>query len=338
MYTDDLEKVVDAERQHFRGLYPDNEEEIVNTAWIFSYVTFGEGSFGADTLRMSTISSSGNVIGPRHFVDNYPYVIPPPGATERDRISITDALRKKIKPIDQFKTIPESIDYHCQIIARQIRSLARKYHLISSSCQIGIHAIAGLRGISPIIKETDTCPSITLKPPRAPPSEVSTLRGLTTLTNEGYGFAITYPKTCKIEEAPNALAFVRVVIFLPEDDYTHVSVAIVTLEPSKTLDDLREKYFRKIRNQENVTFISDDESTVAGHPAYAMVFQAIGPFWQEDLSPVTQNVTFTAKQIYTVNNGALYILTYQAPEDKYYKHLAPAQSILASFNFVNRPK
>ncbi len=336
--TDDLRRVINNERQHFRELYPEAAEQSINsTAWIFSYVTFGEGTFdqGTATLRLGVIGYAGDIIGRRHLIDNYPCVIPPPKATEQEKEFITSFLRTSIKPCDQFKTLSESIQYHWLLIATLIRAIKPRFRTISSCCQVGVCTLDGYVGVSSILKDTDTTASITLKVPPPPSSVISTLGQLTTLTNEAYKFSITYPETWRIEEAHSRFEPVRVSIFLPTGIYADsVSVAMWSLEPNTALDDVVKNIINDILNLKDGSLLSKGYSTVANHPSYTVVFQAVLPVQLSELSPVTQDTTIKKKQIYAVNNNALYVITYQVASDKYDEYLELAQRVMNSFVFV----
>ena len=166
--TDELLRIIDEERLRCGRLLPQiSEQSIQSTAWIFSYVTFAEGTFdkGTPTLRLGVIRSSGNIIGRHHLVDNYPCVLPPPEATENDAKFITDFLKTSIKPYAQSETLRNSIEYHWSLIAGLIRGIEPKFASISSHCQIGVCTVDGYSGISRILKDTDSSTSITLTPP-----------------------------------------------------------------------------------------------------------------------------------------------------------------------------
>lgn len=342
--TDDLKRVVNNERQHFRELYPDfAEQSIKSTAWIFSYLTFGEGTFnrGTPALRLGVIGYAGDIIGRPPLHNNYPFVVPPPEATEQDASIIINALKTLIKPIDQFKTRSESVHYHWQVIAKSIQIIKRlkksQFHSISSSCQIGIHTLDGFTGVSSILKDTDTTASITLNPPPQPRSIISTLEQLTTLTSEAYGFRITYPETWKIEEASSVYDPIRVRIFLPTGDYADaVSVAMYSLEPNTSLDEVIKYNLNDIRNLNDCCLISERNSTIANHPSYTEVFQGTVPVQLSETNPVAQAIIHKAKQIYAVNSNMLYVITYKTALDKYNKYLAVAQRVMNSFAFVRR--
>jgi PsbP len=336
--TNDLRTIVDNGRQHFRELYPEVAgKSIESTAWIFSYLTFGEGTLdrGTPTLRLGVIGYAVDIIGRRHLVDNCPCVIPPPEATEQDAADITNALKKLIKPIDQFGTLSESIDYHWQVIAKLIQLYEPKFPSISPSCQIGVHTLDGFTGISSILKDTDKTASIALKAPPPPSSSISNLGQLTTLTNEAYRFSISYPETWKKEEARSMSDPVRVCIFLPTGNYVeNVSVAMYSLEPNATLDDVIKYALKDILKLKDARILSKGHSTIANHASYTVVFQAILPVQLSEMSTATQDTAIKMKQIYAVNNNALYVVTYKMATERYDKYLALAQRVMSSFAFV----
>jgi hypothetical protein len=166
--TDQVLHMVDEERRRYRTLNPQVPDKIIeSTGWIFGYLTFAEGTFdqGTPTLRLGVIRSSETIIGRRHLVNDYPYVIPPFEATEKDFDLITSFLKESIKPADQFETLRDSIQHHWSLIAELIRAIQPKFPSISSSCQIGVHTLDGFTGISSILKDTDASASIKLNLP-----------------------------------------------------------------------------------------------------------------------------------------------------------------------------
>jgi hypothetical protein len=166
--TDELLLLVEEERLRYRTLNPHvPEKSVENTGWIFSYLTFAEGTFdtGTPTLRLGVIHRFGNIIGRRHLVTDHPYVIPPYGATQEDLDKIINFLKESIKSSNQFETLRDSIEYHWSIIGELIRTIQPAFRAISAYCQIGVHTLDGYAGISSILQDTDTGASITLTPP-----------------------------------------------------------------------------------------------------------------------------------------------------------------------------
>ena len=167
--TDLLLDIVSEARARFRARYSHMsrkyvEETIEKTGWIFSYVTFAEGTFDAGTpvLRLGVIHPSGNILGQRHLRDNCPYVIYPAEARDEDAEAIGKALGAQIKPSEQFKTIRESIQCNGLEIAALIQDISPNFPSISPYCQIGAHTLDGRRGISKVVNPGATKISIRL--------------------------------------------------------------------------------------------------------------------------------------------------------------------------------
>ncbi len=167
--TDLLLDIVNEERARFRARYSHMprkyiEETIGKTGWIFSYTTPAEETFDEETpvLRLGVIHPSGNIVGRRHLMDNCPYVIYPAAASEEDAEAIGKVLGAQIKPIEQFKTIRESIQYNGLEIAALIQDISPNFPSISPYCQIGAHTLDGRTGISKVVNPRATKVSIRL--------------------------------------------------------------------------------------------------------------------------------------------------------------------------------
>ena len=156
--TDLLLDIVGEARARFRTRYSHMsrkyvEETIEKTGWIFSYVTFAEGTFdtGTPMLRLGVIHSSGNILGQRYLIDNFPYIIYPAEARDEEAGAIATVIGAQIKPSDQFKTIRESIQYNGLEIAALIQDISPNFPSISPYCQIGAHTLDGRTGISKVV-------------------------------------------------------------------------------------------------------------------------------------------------------------------------------------------
>lgn len=167
--TDLLLDIAYRERTRYRGLFrqfPKQyvEKTIEKTGWIFSYLTHAEGTFdgGTPALRLGMIHPSQNIIGRRHLADNFPIAIYPFEAGEEDANDIFHSLKDLIKPIEQFKEIEDSIQYHGLQIAQLIQNISPSFPSISSYCQVGAHTLDGRTGTSAVVKPGDTKVSIHL--------------------------------------------------------------------------------------------------------------------------------------------------------------------------------
>jgi hypothetical protein len=168
--TDVLKKIVDEERDLYRSRFPPIlaayiEENIENTGWILSYVTYDKEAPAEWpwTLRLALIHPSRNIIGSQHLANNCPIMIAPMEANQEEADSISTSLNELVKPSEQFKTVEESIQYHGLQIANLIQTMPPKYESISRNCQIGAHTLDGRKGISAVVKPGDAEVSIRLE-------------------------------------------------------------------------------------------------------------------------------------------------------------------------------
>lgn len=118
-------------------------------------------------LRCSVIHHSGNIVGRRHLEDNYPIAIYPSEASKEAAEAIGKVLKALVKPIEQFTTVGDSIQYHGLEVAGLIQDIALDFPSISSYCQIGAHTLDERKldertGVSKVVKPGDTEISIRL--------------------------------------------------------------------------------------------------------------------------------------------------------------------------------
>lgn len=131
-----------------------------STGWIFSYTTIKNKS---PKLRLGIIHPSvGDVLG--LYEENYPAIIGPHEATEKQVEAIAVFLNERIRPMKEFTELQDSVQYHWNILATLLRTIQPKYPSISSYSQVGIHTIDGQMGVSPILRETESTISIKLMP------------------------------------------------------------------------------------------------------------------------------------------------------------------------------
>jgi hypothetical protein len=164
---------VNEEKVHYGKLYsgfPKHyvEEIVEKTGWIFSYVTFAEGRFdkGTPMLRLGVIHPSMEIIGRQHLADDFPVTISPIEATQEEASDIDVFLNNVVKPIEQFKTIKDSIQYHGLQVAELMQKISPDFPSVSPYCQVGVHTLDGRTGISKFVKPGDTKVSIRLTYPR----------------------------------------------------------------------------------------------------------------------------------------------------------------------------
>ena len=170
--TDQILNIIKEEKLHYQRLFSETNEQYIErikqeielTSWIFSYGTGGNRN---PKLKLGIIHPT---VGDDLVIcqENVPTVIWPFGVTEEIATSISDVLKRNIKPFNQFgtfseRTLSESIGYNSTIIAAMMRTMHLEFPSISPSFRIGVHTLYGSMGISSIMKETDTSVSITLK-------------------------------------------------------------------------------------------------------------------------------------------------------------------------------
>lgn len=169
MDPDQILDIINKERNNYRASHPEVPEQYIeNTGWLFSYFAINESKQTA-AFRLAFIHPSIEpIIGQRYAVWNHPYVIHPYEtlANPSEAEYIDDSLKKLIKPIEEFDSLDDTVQYHGLQIADLIQEISPKYSSISSSCQIGVQAHTSDKppyihpGVSTIIKPGDTKVSI----------------------------------------------------------------------------------------------------------------------------------------------------------------------------------
>ena len=164
-------------------------------------------------------------------------------------------------------------------------------------------------------------------------SSEKTVGNKTTFTSSR-GYSISYPKTLKTDIATDPSAPLELYIYVnPSSSVDGVTVATENLGVGHTLEDFRATGLTDLQKLiNNFQQISSQTTTVDGNPAYKIVFQ--GTFPEQMSSTSTQNVAMKSIQIYTVNNGIGYFITYKATQDNYNTYLSQAQQIIDSFKFI----
>ncbi len=118
------------------------------TGWIFTYNAIIENK---PKLRLAMVHpADAKEIAIIH--ENKPAVIYPCEASPDQVNIIQQHLEKNIKPLCDFSSINDSVQYHTRLIATIIREVQPMFPSISPYFQIGAHASAGV-GVSEIIKE-----------------------------------------------------------------------------------------------------------------------------------------------------------------------------------------
>ncbi len=175
---------------------------------------------------------------------------------------------------------------------------------------------------------TNTSPSPT---PTPIPSQ-ETVVGNNTTFSSAAGFNITYPKTLKIDSTTNASNLVRIYVYLATNNTIDaVLVATRDLAATDTLSDWVLFNVREINNYPNYQLISNNSTTIAGTPAFNVVWQASVPVQTGSGAADIKDMTIKVMQTFVVHNHKGYIITYKALPSDYNTYLAQAQPIMNSF-------
>jgi hypothetical protein len=185
-----------------------------------------------------------------------------------------------------------------------------------------------------------TIPNTASKPsptPLSTPNAEPTVSTPTETFSSGAGYNITYPKTLKINSTTNASAEVMIYIYLATNNTIDaVNVATYGLSSNDTLADFMTRNVAEMSKFPNYRQISTQSTTLAGKPAYTLVWQATVPVQMGSDASIRQNTTLKLTQTLVINNNKGYIVTYKAIPSDYDKYLAQAQQIMNSFEFNSR--
>lgn len=159
IHTDQIKQIIRGERLKYLRRYKRTAAHHIElTGWLFTYVTVEDDN---PKLRLGMFHPSlGDDLA--LYEENYPAAINPHEVTEETADIIIDFLKKKIRPVNKFTELQDSIQYHWSIIATLIQKIQPMFPSISSYSQIGVHTLEGLTGISPILKKAESKVSITL--------------------------------------------------------------------------------------------------------------------------------------------------------------------------------
>ena len=147
--------------------------------------------------------------------------------------------------------------------------------------------------------------------------------GDTTPTTTTYtspkGYAITYSSDWgKPQEQQDG----SLVAFLtPTNNKTeNLNVVVVNLTASDTLEIMTDEGIATAEDYDDFKLIEETGTTLAGLPAYKIVFTA-----------TIDGEQLKLLQTWTVNDGKLYIITYKGAPTNYVTHLSGAQRMIDSF-------
>lgn len=119
-----------------------------STCWLFTYLSVVENF---PTLRLSLVHPQfDDVIA--LYEKNRACVIMPMEFSEDESQKITSMINDSIKQLEDISKIHENIQYHSKLLSSIIKTISQKNESVSSSFQVGIHALDGKIGISPIVE------------------------------------------------------------------------------------------------------------------------------------------------------------------------------------------
>ena len=157
--------------------------------------------------------------------------------------------------------------------------------------------------------------------------------GNKTIFTSSRGYSITYPKTLKADYTTDPSKMLELYVFLSSaSSVDGVTVATRNLHTGESLEDFRTTSINDLQKYTNFQQISSQTMTLAGKPAYKIVWQATVPTQMSSGS--TQNIAIKSIQIYTTNNNVTYVLGYKATSSEYDTYVAQAQQIIDSFKFI----
>ena len=137
--------------------------------------------------------------------------------------------------------------------------------------------------------------------------------------NSSTGFTINYPTDWgKPQEQQNG----NVVLFLtPTNNATeNLNIQVINVSANSTLSSLTPGIISGIQNISDFKQIDAGNTTLAGNPAYKIVYTA-----------TDNGNSFKVTQIWTVINGKEYFITYKAAPNNYDTYLSAAQQMIDSF-------
>jgi hypothetical protein len=158
-----------------------------------------------------------------------------------------------------------------------------------------------------------------------------------TYENSTYGVKIMYPSGWDYYESGEYGGFLDIAVFQsPLEGRTDLSSALfsVSVDTLANKDQSLKEYFDQLipSVQESMAAFNykileskvDNGVTVAGRPAY------------QTISTNTQdNMNFKTLEMGTIANGKAYIISYDAEEDEYPKHLPMVQQMINSFQITD---
>lgn len=147
--TNSIQQVIkEALLNYSKSYWLTQARDVKITGWIFTYNAIIENK---PKLRLTMVHPA-DAKEIALIQENKPAVIYPCEASPEQVNIIHQCLEKNIKPLHDFSSINDSIQYHTAIIANIIRQIQPTFPIISPYFQIGVHTLGGV-GISEIIQD-----------------------------------------------------------------------------------------------------------------------------------------------------------------------------------------
>jgi len=174
--------------------------------------------------------------------------------------------------------------------------------------------------------------STNTSPTPTPVATKETTIGNNTTVSSADGFNITYPNALKIDSTTNASIPVRVYVYLATNNTIDaVVVATYNFNATATLSDFVNFNINAINDYPSYQLISNNSTTIAGTPAFNVVWQATVPVQLGSGASNIQDTTLKVMQTFVVNKNKGYVITYKATLNDYNTYLAQARRIMDSF-------
>jgi len=146
-HTDQIIEIIHQETSTFLDKYPLDHESLLNTGWLFSYITL----YGVEPmLRLALIHlKEGFMI--KLVPEGESLVVMPSEATPEQAEVVNKVIQEYMKPLYDISELEDNIRYHVMIIKGIIDSIHGIYRSMSKSFQVGVQLRDGRTGISPLI-------------------------------------------------------------------------------------------------------------------------------------------------------------------------------------------
>ncbi len=195
-------------------------------------------------------------------------------------------------------------------------------------------AIAALMTLAVV---TAGCTTTSPSPTPTPIVQTTTQAGNNTTLTSAAGFKITFPSKYKYDQ--NGSTPAKLYVYLdPTDVRTGVVIGTQSIQSNASLDSYVSNYENDLLKYQNFTPRTNTTSmTLGGKPAKTLTFTAIVPVQYEVVQTKQtgfKNETLQIQEIWAINNGTAFTVTYKAPPSNFTKYLPEAQNIVSTFQFI----